>query len=1419
MFTQEQINEIKSRLAIAGKKDTELPIAGNLKAEDIMAVVQNGENKQITVEEFQNALVTYLENTERIDLFNVSRYAAKEDPSEGVDSKKLTLAEAIDICPDTNRRGGQIITFLDKTGEWALWQYIGEDDVDWYDIDTKWVNIGVHKNLGITFTATPTEIPPNTYADVAFEFETIDGGRASYVELIKQVGSTVETIQTWSDISSFNYTVRYVYDTTTFTLNVRQYGREYTETIKVPKSYSAWKGSGETYTDIVLPGNEFVITDSADGTYTIDFSSGGSTGKRLVFFIPSAIELGTVTMNGFVVPIQKSDLIEYERLYYYEYKSVNHYTDGSYIFDVGEHKEYENDVLAQEILGVQNKLGDVETTLKKVTDTTADKKQDDKDFTGYGRVVLEKNIQEYTEEYDEGNVHHTDTVTTNILTQDALPTDPKYIIVIQYDFDLDGKEIVLPEDCILEFNGGSLNNGTLICGKYSEKINDSYVINKESTCSIIAPAARIFGDTLKLKGSFPTLKLEWFGIIGTNDDNTKLFRGLKDRLEVIDAEYFGIQMFNFEFDSDIVFKYQETYGFNIRLPRRFKLNGKNNKLRFLNSPESDIDLGACIYINERNILSEIQFEADSTFNGAVIEANTSKRDEGFDINAAQFRDIQIRGSYSGTTQGFKNNAKLIGMRFIATNVDAPNDGKNHITNHFLSSARMEYVKIGIYIEAKRIERTGDVSSVWCNDFQFDYLYIHCAKHGIVIDNEGSRWVKDTESQVYSGASGLVNFGDVYIQPAKISGAPHTEPLIKAYNAEIHINNYWPWDVKSAEKNKNYDPTSTNINDPNYFEYITHGGYFGELRGGTDLYYEYIKRPYHNYVDVVEYGIKKDGNLEHFSVLSGFRVFDESTVASVYDPNIYSQKIRWSNAGNNYRLIDRDNHLGPENPMYTRVRATEKSVEFAQREKNLPFGIYEDSSKNVYMSLASLTSSGQSGNKQNYDPELMYTLMAKDGGVLQIGSHYNGYVDSVRTYSHVIAHQWLKPYIANTIACYSGERNTREFVVYFSKNSGSGVVPSTTVKSILVPTYSIVELNITPRRYTDTGYAQLITGLTEIISGKEVKIRKVSVTPTSTPTVAPTPTPSETPTEEPTEVPTTVEPTAAPTDAPIVEGEEVTALFYDGIVSCSSSNTDKVEILNISVDKETGTIALKLNIKNIDSALVDSVYVPENRVSVRFTLDFDPTIQDKYTGNVINFPTIDNEDGLSIDENEIPSLMPDTVIYSGSVIHKTLITNVSELEGYTPTNEGSVVLLSDGNNSRPFIYINSAWRELVVPELVPKVNSGITSDREALDSPENNYIWFDTTMKGKMLAYVNNKWKDALGYKAAPSRGTWSNKPTSTMLIDSNDNGVGFMYYATDKNKPVFFGGVDSQDNEIWYDAMGNLLDSSGDIVVPVTSES
>ena len=123
-----------------------------------------------------------------------------------------------------------------------------------------------------------------------------------------------------------------------------------------------------------------------------------------------------------------------------------------------------------------------------------DREYDTNNFSGLGKIILRKNIV-----LDNGAYK-------NVLTQDMI-NKPNTIYEIRYDFDLNGKEITIPEGCVLDFQGGSLSNGILI---------------GNNTC-IKADAVKIFSNIRKKKTwNIDYIYLEWFGAIGDGiKDSTK----------------------------------------------------------------------------------------------------------------------------------------------------------------------------------------------------------------------------------------------------------------------------------------------------------------------------------------------------------------------------------------------------------------------------------------------------------------------------------------------------------------------------------------------------------------------------------------------------------------------------------------------------------------------------------------------------------------------------------------------------------------------------------------------------------------------------------------------------------------------------------------------------------------------------------
>ena len=84
-----------------------------------------------------------------------------------------------------------------------------------------------------------------------------------------------------------------------------------------------------------------------------------------------------------------------------------------------------------------------------------DKKYDPSIFSGMGHKILRKNIVRRVN--DDGTIDYINYLSANEFS------DSNTIYEIKYDFDLNDKTIQLLENCTLYYNGGSLNNGSIVC--------------------------------------------------------------------------------------------------------------------------------------------------------------------------------------------------------------------------------------------------------------------------------------------------------------------------------------------------------------------------------------------------------------------------------------------------------------------------------------------------------------------------------------------------------------------------------------------------------------------------------------------------------------------------------------------------------------------------------------------------------------------------------------------------------------------------------------------------------------------------------------------------------------------------------------------------------------------------------------------
>lgn len=128
----------------------------------------------------------------------------------------------------------------------------------------------------------------------------------------------------------------------------------------------------------------------------------------------------------------------------------------------------------------------------------ADKTYNEADYSGLGRVYLRKNIVNI-EDPVTGNV-----VKMNYLTQSMISKE-NTIYIIQYDYSLNGQTIIIPDNCVLKFKGGSLKNGD-VTGNNT---------NIESSSNNI-----IFKNNINIKGTWAVVNIysKWF-----DKDETTIF--------------------------------------------------------------------------------------------------------------------------------------------------------------------------------------------------------------------------------------------------------------------------------------------------------------------------------------------------------------------------------------------------------------------------------------------------------------------------------------------------------------------------------------------------------------------------------------------------------------------------------------------------------------------------------------------------------------------------------------------------------------------------------------------------------------------------------------------------------------------------------------------------------------------------------
>lgn len=383
------------------------------------------------------------------------------------------------------------------------------------------------------------------------------------------------------------------------------------------------------------------------------------------------------------------------------------------------------------------------------------------DFSGLGRVYLRKNI----------------VAGKNILEQSMI-SDSDTIYHLQYDYDLNNKSIVLPSNCIIVFEGGSISNGTIIG-------NDSIIDSELVT---------IFKN-ITVQGSFKnnSWKPEWFGAKG--DDTTDDTIAIQQAVDTA----FNTSVFKVIFNSK-TYKITST----ISIYKHMYIGGDYiNRAQYIqNTPiihqTENVPILTIKKINGTDVIELI------TINNIILKGTSSMSN----IHGIYYDD-SLDADHSGIARCKFDNLQILncyyGMYFKLT-------GYVGYTLNYFSSAIFQYNKLGLMIEGVELEGR----KPWINANGIDNSYfVGNYNGGIYLKNVGSVQTidivntsfehngKDYDQELYKqigsfaircdGGGNRITLDNCYIEsnyPYRTTGIPTSSEIV------INNNRIVPSDINN-----------------------------------------------------------------------------------------------------------------------------------------------------------------------------------------------------------------------------------------------------------------------------------------------------------------------------------------------------------------------------------------------------------------------------------------------------------------------------------------------------------------------------------------------------------------------------------------------------------------------------------------------
>lgn len=286
----------------------------------------------------------------------------------------------------------------------------------------------------------------------------------------------------------------------------------------------------------------------------------------------------------------------------------------------------------------------------------ANRRYDNSNFSGKGKIILRKKVQN----------------DKNILSQDVFTQD-NTIYEIRYDFDLNSQRIIIPENSILLFNGGTLNNGII------EGTNSSF-INYDDNAIFI---------NITLDGTWKNISyvcVDWFGNSDTAiEQSVRVAKTAKCPIILKENEYIyrdGTGVLNVE-NVDIYGSGKEKS----KLKARIKFSGNQKFSDFT------LDGGFSPNANASNVF----------FNRIIVEGNNKKYSgfEYFDTQTSYiwFINCEFRNCKYGINIADKGDAYETNHLYVINCYFHDNDWMNfQMIERYYTLENIKYGYNHIYLE-------------------------------------------------------------------------------------------------------------------------------------------------------------------------------------------------------------------------------------------------------------------------------------------------------------------------------------------------------------------------------------------------------------------------------------------------------------------------------------------------------------------------------------------------------------------------------------------------------------------------------------------------------------------------------------------------------------------------------------------------